>query len=46
MATISCIHTKMVLDPQLVEFDSDVINNMLKGSQTDVIVMDFSKAFD
>ena len=38
--------SKLSCETQLVEFINDVINNMNSGTQTDVIVMDFSKAFD
>ena len=38
--------SRLSCETQLVEFVSDVTNNMQTGAQTDVIVMDFSKAFD
>ena len=31
---------------QLLEFQNDNVANMYNGKQTDVMVMDFSKAFD
>ena len=31
---------------QLIEFQADVLQNMKDGSQTDILIMDFSKAFD
>ena len=31
---------------QLLQFVTDVVNNLHSGRQTDVLVMDFSKAFD
>lgn len=31
---------------QLLEFVSDILNNMVNGVQTDILIMDFSKAFD
>ena len=33
-------------ETQLLEFTHDVSNNLEKGKQTDVLVMDFAKAFD
>ena len=33
-------------ETQLLGFVSDLVNTMYTGSQTDVLVMDFSKAFD
>ena len=33
-------------DTQLIQFTHDLVTNMQSGAQTDVIVMDFSKAFD
>ena len=33
-------------ETQLVEFTNDLANNMQNGGQTDVAIMDFSKAFD
>ena len=33
-------------ETQLLEFTSDIANNMRDGKQTDVLVIDFSKAFD
>ena len=33
-------------ETQLVEFINDLANNMQNGGQTDVAIMDFSKAFD
>ncbi len=33
-------------ETQLIEFVGDVVNNMQKWKQTDVLIMDFSKAFD
>ena len=38
--------SKLSCETQLVEFITDVTENMSNGTQTDVIVMDFSKAFD
>lgn len=38
--------SKLSCETQLIEFVNDIVNNMQKGTQTDVIVMDFSKAFD
>ncbi len=32
-------------DPQLLEFITDVTNNIHNGKQTDILIMDFSKAF-
>ena len=37
---------KRSCETQLLEFISDLTNNMQSGVQTDVLVMDFSKAFD
>ena len=37
---------KLSCETQLIEFVSDTIDNMSHGTQTDVIVMDFAKAFD
>jgi hypothetical protein len=31
---------------QLIEFIAETSNNMASGKQTDVLIMDFSKAFD
>ena len=33
-------------ETQLIQFTHDLVTNMRSGAQTDVIVMDFSKAFD
>jgi hypothetical protein len=33
-------------ETQLVEFTSDIANNLKDNKQTDVLIMDFSKAFD
>ena len=33
-------------ETQLLQFVTDVVNNLHSGRQTDVLVMDFSKAFD
>jgi hypothetical protein len=33
-------------ETQLIEFIDDVIQNLDDGKQTDVLIMDFSKAFD
>lgn len=33
-------------ETQLLEFTSDITSNMTEGKQTDILVMDFSKAFD
>jgi hypothetical protein len=33
-------------ETQLIEFINDVIQNLDDGKQTDVLIMDFSKAFD
>jgi hypothetical protein len=38
--------SKRSCETQLLEFTSEVFNNMQEGKQTDVLVMDFSKAFD
>ena len=38
--------SKLSCETQLIEFIDDVINNMNSKSQTDVLIMDFSKAFD
>ena len=38
--------TKLSCETQLIEFINDTTENMSQGTQTDVIVMDFSKAFD
>ena len=37
---------KRSCETQLLEFVDDVSSNMSSGKQTDVLVMDFSKAFD
>ena len=37
---------KLSCETQLLEFVQDLANNMQNGSQTDILVMDFSKAFD
>ena len=33
-------------ETQLIQITHDLVTNMQSGAQTDVIVMDFSKAFD
>ena len=38
--------SKLSCETQLVEFVRDLAENMYAGHQTDVLVMDFSKAFD
>ncbi len=37
---------KRSCETQFVGFITDVANNMMNGKQTDVLIMDFSKAFD
>ena len=37
---------KRSCETQLIEFQADVLQNMKDGSQTDILIMDFSKAFD
>ena len=37
---------KRSCETQLIEFSSDLFNNMQEGKQTDVLILDFSKAFD
>ena len=39
-------HTSRSCETQLLEFIDDVTLNMENGKQTDILVMDFSKAFD
>ena len=38
--------SKRSCESQLIEFIDDVTNNMATGKQTDVLLMDFSNAFD
>ena len=38
--------SKLSCETQLIEFTQDLYNTVNQGKQTDVIVMDFSKAFD
>ena len=38
--------SKRSCEAQMIEFVDDINNNMSKGKQTDVLIMDFSKAFD
>ena len=37
---------KRSCETQLLQFQNDIVANMNNGKQTDVIVMDFAKAFD
>ena len=37
---------KRSCETQLIEFQADVLQNMKDGSQTDILIIDFSKAFD
>jgi len=37
---------KRSCETQLIEFSADLFNNMQDGKQTDVLILDFSKAFD
>ena len=37
---------KRSCETQLLEFTDELINNMAKGAQTDIQILDFSKAFD
>ena len=37
---------KRSCETQLIEFINETSNNMASGKQTDVLIMDFSKAFD
>ena len=51
IGTISCTICSMVSEKrglvrQLLEFVHDLACNMQGGGQTDVVIMDFSKAFD
>ncbi len=39
-------HDSRSCETQLFEFVGDVVNNMQRVTQTDVLIMDFSKAFD
>ena len=39
-------HTSMSCESQLLCFTDDITKNLQRGKQTDVLVMDFSKAFD
>ena len=38
--------SKLSCETQLIEFVDNIVKNLQNGTQTDVIVMDFSKAFD
>ena len=38
--------SKRSCESQLIEFVDDITRNMSEGKQTDILVMDFSKAFD
>ena len=38
--------SKRSCETQLLEFQSDILKNLASNQQTDVLVMDFSKAFD
>ena len=38
--------SKRSCETQLIEFVDDITNNMSAGKQTNVLIMDFSKAFD
>ena len=38
--------SRVSCETQLIQFTNDLVTNMQSGAQTDVIVMDFSKAFD
>jgi hypothetical protein len=38
--------SKRSCETQLIEFINETSNNMASGKQTDVLIMDFSKAFD
>ena len=38
--------SRVSCDTQLIQFSLDVYDTLKQGGQTDVIVMDFSKAFD
>ena len=38
--------SKRSCETQLIEFVDDITKNMSVGKQTDVLIMDFSKAFD
>ena len=40
------LRSKLSCETQLVEFVRDLAENMYAGHQTDVLVMDFSKAFE
>ena len=33
-------------ETQLLEFQADILQNLKRGLQSDVLIMDFSKAFD
>ena len=51
--TVSCTHCNMDLEEadhdcetQLIEFIDDFSGNLEEGQQTDILVMDFVKAFD
>ena len=38
--------SKLSCETQLLEFSSDIFHNLRDDKQTDVVIMDFSKAFD
>ena len=40
------IHVKHSCETQLIGFTQEIADSLDQGQQTDVIVMDFSKAFD
>ena len=49
--SLTCICCKLLeqfrsCETQLIEFIDDVTRNLDDGKQTDVLIMDFSKAFD
>ena len=41
-----CFRSKHNCETQLISFTQEIFDNLEKGKQTDLIVMDFSKAFD
>ena len=45
-STVCCTTCNMVLEAQLVTLIEDLMRNSLAGSQTDLVLLDFSKAFD
>ena len=43
---INHIETQLIDETQLIEFVDDICKSLQEGRQTDILILDFAKAFD